>query len=89
MVTATIVLALLGLAIFPATQVLRDRLQARRERDGDYAGTQDVAIYSTVVTFALSAVLAVLLYFVAADLRERQKARTASLSHPELHPAQC
>ena len=51
--TLTIVLTVLLAAIFPATQILRDIVDARRVRERDYGGTGDIAIWSIAITLIL------------------------------------
>lgn len=51
--TLAIVLAVLSVTIFPATQVLRNIVDARRVRARGYGGTGDIAIWSIAITLIL------------------------------------
>ncbi len=71
MVTTIFILAFVLLAYFPATQYLRDVVDARRVRNGGIGGTGDIAIWAMIGQLFLVVGTAVFFYFAASSLRER------------------
>ena len=71
MVTTTIILLVVLIAFFPATQYLRNIVHDRRARETGVAGTQDIVIWATFISFLLMLATAVCFYFAVSSLRER------------------
>ena len=71
MVTAALILAAVLFLWWPATQVLRGVVDARRVRETGLGGTQDIAMWATGIGCLLTIATAVVMYLAAGSLRER------------------
>ena len=85
--------AAISLALLVASRIaiefLRGRIDARRVRETGIGGTQDIGLWGMLVTLVLIVITVTLMYLAAAELRERQNARTVPLPHSELGTPQC
>ena len=71
MLAAAIILGVVALAFWPAVQVLRGVVDARRVRETGIGGTQDIAMWATLVSLLLFVAAGATMYLAAASLRER------------------